>query len=117
MASHVTPANGKGVAVLSERDDPVATSERPLLLASQHRGWPGVRVVIGPFESRDHIARFVAAALGADFQGVPMAEVTDWHLVELDGGEEAPWPSGRGPGEMPNSPPTNPTADCRATRR
>ena len=94
MASHVTPANGKGVAVLSERDDPVVTSERPLLLASQHRGWPGLRVVIGPFESREHIAEFIAAALGADFRGVPMANATDWQLVELDDGEEAPWPPG-----------------------
>ena len=92
MASHVAPANGKGVAVLSKRDDPVATKERPLLLASQHRGWPGLRVVIGPFASREHIAEFIAAALGANFRGVPMADVTDWQLVALDGDEEAIWP-------------------------
>jgi hypothetical protein len=30
MASHVGPANGMGVGVLSERDDPVATKDRPL---------------------------------------------------------------------------------------
>jgi hypothetical protein len=92
MASHVGPANGMGVAVLSERDDPVATKDRPLLLASQHRGGPGLRVVIGPFESREHIAEFIAAALGADFRGLPMADATDWQLVALDGGEETKWP-------------------------
>ena len=94
MASHIAPANGKGVAVLPKRDDPVATSERPLLLASQHRGLPGLQVVIGPFESREHIAEFIASALGADFRGLSMASVTDWRLVELDGGKEAPWPPG-----------------------
>ena len=94
MASHVAPANGKGVAVLSERDDPVATKERPFLLASQHRGWPGLRVVIGPFESREQLAEFIAGALGAGFRGLPMADVTDWQLFELDGNTETSWPPG-----------------------
>jgi hypothetical protein len=91
MASHVGPPNGQGVAVLSERDDPVATRERPLLLESQHRAWPGLRVVIGPFASRGHIAEFLAEALGTNFRSVPMADITDWQLVALDGGGETPW--------------------------
>jgi hypothetical protein len=94
MASHVAPGNGRGVGVLSERDDPVATAERPLLLASEHRAWAGLRVVIGPFESREQIAEFIADALGASFRGVPMANVTDWQLIEIESGgqQTAPWP-------------------------
>jgi hypothetical protein len=91
MASHVSPANGMGVAVLSERDDPVATAERPLLLSSHHRGFPDQRVVIGPFRDREELAGFVAAALGANFRGLPMGDVTDWNLVTLDGEQQQAW--------------------------
>jgi hypothetical protein len=90
MASHVGPGNSKGIAVLSEREDPVTTAERPLLLASEHRAWPGLRVVIGPFESREQIAQFIADALGASFKGVPMADVTDWQ-IEIATGQQTPW--------------------------
>jgi hypothetical protein len=96
MASHVGPANGMGVAVIAERDDPIATDERPLLLESHHRGFPGLRVTIGPFRDRHELSAFLAAALGANFRGLPMAEVTDWHLVMLDGEQQRAWPSPAG---------------------
>ena len=91
MASHVSPANGMGVSVLSEREDPVATDERPLLLESHHRGFPDLRIRIGPFRDREQLAGFVAAALGASFRGLPMSDVTDWNLVTLDGETQQAW--------------------------
>jgi hypothetical protein len=92
MASHVGPANSLGVSVITERDDPAPTGERPLLLATEHRGIPDLRVVIGPFQDRQHIAQFIAQALGTNFRAIPMADVSDWQLVELDGEQSAPWP-------------------------
>ena len=92
MASHVTPANGKGVSVLSERQDPVITSEKPLLLLGEHPGWPGTSVVVGPFRSHEDIAAFIAAALGASFRGVSMQRVNDWKIVTVEGGQEDDWP-------------------------
>src|SRR5437667_11242930 len=92
MASHVGHANSLGVSVITERDDPHPTRERPLLLATEHRGFPDLRVMIGPFKDRQHIALFIAEALGVNFRGIPMADASDWQLVELDGEQAAPWP-------------------------
>ena len=92
MAAHVRPANGYGVAVINERDDPEPTDERPLLLTSTHRAFPHLRVVLGPFRSREHIAEFIGEAFGAAFQGVPMTAPTDWSIVQLEPAEAQRWP-------------------------
>lgn len=93
MAAHLAPANADGVAVINERQDPVPTEDRPLLLRSEHRGFPTLRVVIGPFASREHVAQFVGAMFGASFRGLPMTAPTDWHLVQVDSdGDEHAWP-------------------------
>jgi hypothetical protein len=43
------------------------------------------------FRDREELAGFVAAALGANFRGLPMGEVTDWNLVTLDGEQQQAW--------------------------
>jgi hypothetical protein len=108
MAARLTPANSRGIAVVGERQDPVAEPGRPLLVRAAPRQDqprricdPECHVVAGPFATLAEVSAFLDEAFapicrpisGAGLEPPLGSLLDDWEPVEVSdarGGERLP---------------------------